>query len=134
MKLIREILRKAEETEVVSGELVQDFQLEEGDRVVGVLPEELRGLYAVFATASHELDEHHKQLIMESKKFIRTLLSSILDKPEQELDEPKLDDMKEEIDSKHEENEFTRSRRPQSLRHHQRNVLGRCPPGFSRAH
>ena len=103
MKLIREILRKAEETEVVSGELVQDFQLEEGDRVVGVLPEELRGLYAVFATASHELDEHHKQLIMESKKFIRTLLSSILDKPEQELDEPKLDDMKEEIDSKHEE-------------------------------
>jgi hypothetical protein len=98
MRLIREILRKAEETEVVGGELVQDFQLEEGDRVVGVLPDELRGLYAVFVTASHELDEQHKQLITESEKFMDTWLPLILEKPIQELA-----NLKKEIDLKHEE-------------------------------
>lgn len=48
MQLLKELSARADQAQVTDEELVQGFPLEAGDRVVGILRENLRRLYSVF--------------------------------------------------------------------------------------
>ncbi len=69
MKFIQEILDKAKNSVPKNDALVRDTEVGPEDRVVGELPPELRGLYAVLIESSNELTTLGAKTIGELEKL-----------------------------------------------------------------
>lgn len=87
MKFIREVLELAEKIQPQDDALVAEFELEEGDKVVGELPMELRGLYAVLRTRGDELNELRNQILKQADALVKDLENKTIKQLEASRDE-----------------------------------------------
>lgn len=70
MQLLRELLEKIEAVNLSNGSPVPEAELEEGEKVVGVMPGDLRRFYAVYYNSYDELTKRCKQAHQRLKKIV----------------------------------------------------------------
>lgn len=66
MKYISEVLERAQKAQVNDSALIANLELKPGDRVIGILPPELRGLWAVLDEDATNMEE----LMQEAEKEV----------------------------------------------------------------
>ncbi|MCX6760222.1 MAG: hypothetical protein NTW46_02670 [Candidatus Nealsonbacteria bacterium] len=62
MKLLQQWLKRAKAVDLSDGTLAPKSKVEKGEKVIGVLPDELKRFYAVYDASADELDAAHVQI------------------------------------------------------------------------